>query len=59
MADETGDDSWDMDMIGIMMTALAAVSFSLAGDVDGELALVLRGVGAVLLGGGLLVVYRS
>jgi hypothetical protein len=57
MADETGDTSWDT--IGIMMTALAAVSFSLAADVDGELALVLRGVGAVLLGGGILAVYRS
>lgn len=57
MADETGDTSWDT--IGIMITALAAVSFSLAADVDGELALVLRGVGAVLLGGGILAVYRS
>ena len=57
MADETGDTSWDT--IGIMMTAMAAVSFSLAADVDGELALALRGVGAVLLGGGILVVDRS
>lgn len=57
MADETDETSWDT--IGILMTALAAVSFSLGADADGELALALRAVGAILLVGGIVVVYRS
>lgn len=59
MTDNTDETSWDWDTIGILMPALGAVSFSLAADTGGELALVLRGVGAILLVSGLVGIYLS
>lgn len=57
MADETSETSWGT--IGIILAALAAVAFSVATNQGGELTLVLRGAGALLLVGGLVALYWS
>lgn len=57
MTDDTDETSWGI--IGIIIAGLSAVLFTLAQDMDGELELVLRGAGVILLVGGLLLMYRS
>jgi hypothetical protein len=56
----TEDDSqtpWGMS--GVMLAGLAAVSFAVSNQQEGTLSMVLWGVGAVLLAGGLFAAYRS
>lgn len=57
MTDETTQTPWGPS--GVVLAALAAVTFSLSSQRDGELTVVLWAVGAVLLAGGLFAAYRA